>query len=291
MTCATSPPDGKWWRCVSRATSARAPRARSSAEHGVRGRHVDDERVAGDLLADGRARGLRIDARARAAARGGRSSTPSPWTVGGRRRADVERAEVRQIGDPDAGEMLVLARHRRRDEPAVALLERRVRSAEEPLGGGARHRVEAALVPRRATARGSRGRRSCLEPLARRVEERPEMHAHRTGSAVDLDDEPAPSTASSLRDDREPDHLAELGASAARTSRDRRRRRRRRPARPRPASRRSGSRTRRASTGARGRRPAASPTCRPTRTPCRSSRSTASPPRGGSTRSRCPGRR
>ena len=43
-----------------------------------------------------------------------------------------------------------------------------------------------------------------------------------------------------------------------------------RPGRPRPGSRRTGSRSRRASSGGRGRRPAASPTCRPTRTPCRS---------------------
>ena len=116
-------------------------------EDGVGARHVDDEADSRYLLADRRPRGLRIE-HERPPRRETVGGHPAALDVRGRRGPEVERAEVREVGDPDARAMLVLLGHRRRDEPAVALCERRLRRAEEALGRRAGDRMEAVRVPR-----------------------------------------------------------------------------------------------------------------------------------------------
>ena len=194
-----------------------------------------------------------------------RSPSPSMRLAG---RPHLELRQVRDVGDPD-GRVLLLARDRDGDEPAVRAPRR-----------SRRGRAARARSPRRATGwmspwsaaasteRNARGSR--LHLLAGGVVERPEVHRHRHRrgrSPGRRSGRRRPRGRSGRSRGRSPCRARRCGA---RSSRGPTTCRRRRPGRPRPGSRRRGSRSRRASSGGRGRRPAASPTCRPTRTPCRS---------------------
>ena len=124
---------------------------------------------------------------------------------------------MREVGDPDGAEVLLLAGDRDGNEPAVALLERGAELALRALDRGLRDRMDAAAVGGRVDGEELEGAHD-FDLLAVGIEERPEMDASSAPAGRSTATSKRAAVDGELdRHDREPDHLAELGARGGRS--------------------------------------------------------------------------
>ena len=245
VMCATSPPEGKWCRCVRRRstvaasapTSARMPccAVTSSTKLAPAEPVAHDGLEAGGEEQQPAARRDRVRDDPGAGRRGRRSHLEL------RRGATGRRPRRRRCDCVSPGTETGTSQPSRSSNVAPA--SRKRRSIEERATG---------WKPSASSARdGDRKSRTPLMPSAvspAGSKNGPEVNDHRLEPAADAHVEALALLGELDGHDGEADHLAELGAATARSSRARPTCRRRPPGRPRPASRRAGSRSRRAST-------------------------------------------